>query len=378
MLATILLMAGLAAAPGARGTSPVTMVAQPDTIRADGALTWNVPLRITNGLSTGFYLDSLWLEVTSRDPGAPGTPSRRRIDAAPRVLPTVGAGEAEVYAYVGPAECEYGDITFRLSGHAADGRVHQLTARAVAAGGVLTDAYPSRMVQVETRDVETIVAEASGAADSVPGVLLLVPAGSAVRSQLLTVHTLAQRGYHVVAVGLPGSGRSTGASDAAGAQSLGAASAAHLQLGKFPRFDASRVAAWGVDEGASTALLYAARHPELRAVVAVSGIYDWAAAFRRADEPTRKRWRAAAGADTSAWSERSPLRMAATPRGSVLLVHGEQDGRSTADEARAYARKVEAAGGSVEERYVATGTHLLLPRDVARPAQLFLQRVLGR
>lgn len=377
---TVLLPLALAAtaATAAPAASPVTMVPESEVVRADGSLTWNVPLRIENASETGFYLDSLVLSITNRDPGASAPQVRRRIETATRALPTIGARDSNTYTYIGPAECEQGELVFELHGHGGTGRTHRLSARVRVDGGVLTDACPPRTLRGGGRDFEMVVAPASGLGVGAPGILLLPSEAAGVRAQLLTITTLAQRGYHVVALGAPGTGRSNAGADAAGPATLAAAAAALDTLLASPGVDRDRIGVWGTSRGATAALLLAARRPEVKGIVAVSAIYDWASGYRLAGESERRRLRAEAGADTTAWRTRSPLHAAAGLRVPVLVLHGEKDTISSADDARAFVARLEQSGNTIERRYLPSGAHALPSRDVNRPVLEFLRTRFGR
>lgn len=378
MHAHLLALALLATAPASRDPGP-TMVPDADTVRTDaGAMAWNVPLRITNPLPVGFYLDSLILEVESFDAGEKGAKSRRAVEAAVRVLPSIGAADSNVYVYLGPATCERGRLTFRLHAHSATGQTHDLKATVVADGGVLTDAYPSRVSTVKGRTVETIPAPAAGASENVPGIVLLADENRGARAQLQEIHRLTQRGYHVVALSQPGRGQSAGPADAGGPATMAAANAALDQLLAMPGLDRSRVVAWGVSQGAGAALLLAAQRREVAGVIAMSGSYDPWATARHVNDAARADWIAQAGRDSAAWRARSPIHAAANFRGHVLILHGEADPLAPSDGARAMVSVLERAGATVERRYFPGLGHTLTPRETTRPVTEFLRQTLGR
>jgi pimeloyl-ACP methyl ester carboxylesterase len=82
------------------------------------------------------------------------------------------------------------------------------------------------------------------------------------------VRMLARHGYGVLALDNPGNGESGGHSNGLGYNAQPAADAALRWLSRQPDVDPQRIAGFGISLGAEVLLEAAARHPQLRAVVA--------------------------------------------------------------------------------------------------------------
>ena len=176
-------------------------------------------------------------------------------------------------------------------------------------------------------------------------VLLIHDEGQHARSLIPLAAWLAGRGYSVGIVSMPGYGLSDGTADPAGQSTLEAVDAAFEALEHTPRVNGSRVAVWGAGGGATAAVLFAARHPEARALIAQSGSYDLATAGRI--------------------------------KAAVLVVHGEKDALNPAAQAHAFADALKARGVDVETRFLPAGGAPLKPFEVRRPALEFLHRHLA-
>src|SRR5262249_43563687 len=146
------------------------------------------------------------------------------------------------------------------------------------------------------------------------------------------------RGYSVALVGPPGAGASQGPDDHAGPASVAAVHAALARVGADPGFDAKKLVLWGSRLGATTALLAAAKHPELAGVIAVDAPFDPWAGYRALDAEARARFVEAAGRDSAGWRARSPLAQAAKIMAPVLVVETEAAGPAACGAAFASAR----------------------------------------
>ncbi len=242
----------------------------PDTLRADTTGVWRAGLMVENPAEWGLYADSLFLDWRSTDDDAGAAPKRgtTSLTALVSVIAPAGAHESTGLDWNAPADFERGTLTFRLYLHDAKKQVHALSATALVAGNALYDRHPATVLDVSGQKVEVVHMAADEAARPAPGVLYVPPAGVGARSTLRWAQLLVNRGLAVSLVSLPGAGRSSGSADRAGPASVAAAEAALARLAHEPGVDAKCLAIWGLGDGGTTALLVAARHPELQAVVA--------------------------------------------------------------------------------------------------------------
>jgi dipeptidyl aminopeptidase/acylaminoacyl peptidase len=201
------------------------------------------------------------------------------------------------------------------------------------------------MLKTRSGQIEYVSFAAPAESLGAGAVLLIHDDGQNARSLLPLAAMLAQRGYSVGAVSVPGYGRSEGKPDFAGQGTLEALDAAFEALEHTPRVNGSRIAVWGAGSGATAAVLFAAGHPEARAIIAQSGSYDPAKVGRI--------------------------------KAAVLVVHGEKDARNPAAQAHAFADALKAHGVEVETHFVAAGGAMLQPFEARRPALDFLHKHLA-
>ena len=360
-----------ATAPTAASTAPPTMTCDADTVRADELGDWHFALTVTNPGTYSIRGDSLIAEVTDLDPGVTRAPrhSRLSLDIFFRAAGTVSAGETGSPHPMFPATAERARIVFRGYVHDNQGGAYAFRDSVIAEGGPLTDAHASRFTKVKGKRIEIVSSPANGAA-SVPGVLLVPSEYGDARKLLRRGAQCEAQGLHWVAVSPPGYGQSEGAADLAGPATLAALEAGLEQLAAIPGTDKTRLAVWGTGRGATAALLLAAKHPELKRVVAQDASYDLWASARAADPATRSNIVTEAGSDSAAWRARSPLLMAAAPKAKLLVIFGG-DSAAPIDPALAYVAARAAAGAPADTLYGRPGSRRFR-KDPVRTALDFL------
>ena len=155
---------------------------------------------------------------------------------------------------------------------------------------------------------------------------------------------------------------------------MAAVEAALTQLAHEPGFAANRLVLWGTDGGASTALLAAARHPELVAVIAQNACYDPWAAYRALPAAEQAAYVLASGSDSAAWRARSPLAVATRITVPVLVLQTDEPGAPDAAAAQAFAESRADQKLFIEARISASEGHPFHKRDASRVAHDFLAR----
>jgi hypothetical protein len=374
LLAGPLVAAGAARAPGA-ASAPVLRL-EPDTLVADADGVWRAGLVVENPLAWGLYADSLFLDWRSLDdePGAGPAHGTLPLTVLVRAVEPASAGGSTSLQWTAPADFDRGTLTFRL--HMRDGqkRQHVLTATAVVAGSELSAAHPSEILTLGGASVEVVLMKPAASEAASPGLVYVPPPGSRARGLLRWGRQLTARGHTVALVSLPGAGRSSGAADRAGPASVAAVEAALARLAREPGVDAQRLAAWGVGDGATAALLAAGRARGLRAVVAQDASHDPWATYRALPEAERAAFVREAGRDSAAWRARSPLASATLVAPAVLVLQTAEAGAPPAAPAEAYAAERAARGLAVESRISAREPRPLRRPDAVRLAHDFLQR----
>lgn len=369
-------LVALTAPAFAGATNPY--VSADSVVVADGDGTWTLDYRVVNPLDYGFYPDSFTVRKESRDPGVgPARSTTDNIAHMLRVLPSVSGGDSTQLTFTAPASFESGVLYFRMVGHNNSGPLPPLEFTVTARPGPLSRDFPSRFVGTGKQAVEIVEFPPSQGSGAAPGLLLLHADDAHARTQLRLANQFRSRGFGVVLVSLPGSGQSAGPIDWAGPASQKALAVALDALKKMPGVDPRRLGAWGMSRSATALAVFAATHPELRAVALQSACFDPAASARTSED---REWKAllesTIGRDSAAWRVRTPLR-AAAPKGAVLVLHGTQDGAAPIADARAYAAKLTAAGVEVTPKWIENRGHLL-PPTLTQPAVLeFFRRTLA-
>lgn len=160
----------------------------------------------------------------------------------------------------------------------------------------------------------------------------------------------AKQGFVAVAVSQPGYGESDGPPDYCGPFTQKAVIAVVEKLERDGIVSPDGTILQGVSRGAIVAGLVAARKPAIKAVVLISGIYDFNEYV--ADPKTNlvrrnivAAMKAETGGSATAFRERSVLAFAQVIRARVLILHGERDERTDPRQARRLADAIRAAGG---------------------------------
>jgi dipeptidyl aminopeptidase/acylaminoacyl peptidase len=118
--------------------------------------------------------------------------------------------------------------------------------------------------------------------------------------------------------------------------------------------DAGRVCVFGTSFGGYSAMVLAAKHPELfKCAASLSGLYDLRSTLSSSSDTGRSFWSRAQveltiGDDSQQMLADSPLSMAARIRIPVLMAHGEEDERTTFSQAKAMRNALQKAGNAPE------------------------------
>ena len=376
LVAAGLLPAARAHAAGAPPAPPVFRV-EPDTLVAEETGNWRAALVIENKAGFGLYADSLTMEWKSDDPDSSATPRSgvTELQGLVKVFAAASAGETSNMQWSAPADFERGTIVFRMVTHDGARNVYHSTARVVVAGNALYDKYPRELIKTGKDAVDVVVMTADSTARPAPGFLYVPPAGVSARSMMRQFVTKVAQGNTVALVSLPGAGRTSGRPDRAGPASVAAIEAALARLEKDPSVDPKRIGVWGVNDGATSALLAAVRHPELQAVIAQNASYDPWATWRALPAETKSKFVREAGSDSAGWRARSPLLMATKVPGPVMVLQTSDSSAPDSAAAEAYAHARDDQKLFVEARIGRQGkTAPFATRDAVRLANDFLRR----
>jgi dienelactone hydrolase len=373
------LAALLLAAPAHAAGSPPTFHVEPDTIVADGLGNWHAGLVIQNKAEYGLYADSLTMEWRNDDPDSTSAPKAgvTPLQSLASVIPAASAGENTGMQWTAPADFEHGTLVFRLVTHDGQKNVYHSSARVLVAGNMLYDTYPRELLKNGRDVVDVVVMPADTSTRPAPGFVYVPAAGVSARSMMRQLIATVSSGNTVAIVSLPGSGRSAGRADRGGPASVAAVDAAIVRLEKDPSVDPKRIGIWGVNEGATTALLAAVNHPELQAVIAQDASYDAWASYRALPAAARPAYVREAGSDSAGWRARSPLLMATKVPAPVLVVQTSDGGISDSTAAVAYVHVRTDQQLFIESRIGRQSGKPFARRDAVRVAQDFLRRRLG-
>lgn len=151
--------------------------------------------------------------------------------------------------------------------------------------------------------------------------------------------------------------------------------------------DPKRICVYGASFGGYSAMMLAAREPELfRCAVGYAGAYDLRLLTKTDDAVLDKRLRAAVaryvGTDQSELERNSPVARAADIKAPVLLVHGGQDKRTPVAHAERMRQALSAAGRPPEWFYVSDEGHGFYntknQAEFYRRLETFLAKHLGK
>jgi pimeloyl-ACP methyl ester carboxylesterase len=189
---------------------------------------------------------------------------------------------------------------------------------------------------------------------------LLVLNGDGGDAHQCIVHALqfAVLQIRLACISLPGYGKSSGPSRFVGPQSIEAARRGLDLVAARPEVDPSRLAIWGIADGAVAAGLLMDSDRRVHAVILQSGAYD-----------LLKLWPGAPiGTKLSILRQVWPNKLDC----NVLILHGKQDHKTPVTQAEQLAKALRAHGAHVETHFFTDGDHSL-GKKVNQPLRDFLR-----
>jgi dipeptidyl aminopeptidase/acylaminoacyl peptidase len=374
------LLLAAVAGTSAGASRPAPYLSLPPQVRPDDNYHWWFRIQIFNPLSKGLYTDSLSCDIEDLDPGETRIPRVQRLSlgGVTEIVRSVSDRDSGHVTFSATAGVEHARLTFRLYAHDAKGKPYVVTGVTESMPNEAAANLPSKYFDRGGRRIEYVLVPPIRPAPSSPAILLVHGHGSHARQLIARALLLSEKKYWVMLVSQPGYGQSQGPADLMGPATVGALEGALDILEHVPGVDSTRVAAWGISRGATAVTLLAQRRPELRALVAQSGIYDLWATYRGTrvmgfpETIVRE-----AGKDSAAWRERSPITASDRIRSAVLILHGEQDENVPVDQAHEFAAALERRGAAVETRFFWNQAHALPSAEVDKTVFDFLERRLA-
>jgi pimeloyl-ACP methyl ester carboxylesterase len=206
-----------------------------------------------------------------------------------------------------------------------------------------------------------------------PALLVLNGDGGDAHQCIIQVLQFAALRIRLACISLPGYGKSSGPSRFVGQQSIEAARRGLDLVAARPEVDPSRLAIWGIADGAVAAGLLMDSDRRAHAVILQSGAYDllelWPGApIRTKLSILRQVWPSKRVLQERSVIENMPNKLDC----SVLILHGEQDRRTPVNQAKQLARALREHGAHVKTHFFADGSNRL-GKAVDEPLRDFLR-----
>src|SRR3984957_12612361 len=183
-------------------------------------------------------------------------------------------------------------------------------------------------------------------------------------------------GIQVACVSIPGYGKSSGPSRLVGPQAVEAARHALDLLAQRSDVDPSRMAVWGVDDGAIAAGLLMDYDKRPRSLILQSGAYDMVKLWPEVAFGTKLHMLREVWPSKRVLKERSVIEnLPRTLDCNVLIMHSEQDKRTPVRQAIKLATELRARGARVSTAYFPAANHDL-GKQAKMPAENFLRDTL--
>ncbi|MBV8772542.1 MAG: prolyl oligopeptidase family serine peptidase [Deltaproteobacteria bacterium] len=206
-----------------------------------------------------------------------------------------------------------------------------------------------------------------------PALLVLNGDGGDAHRCVANIEKFAELGIRLACISLPGYGKSSGPSRFVGAQSVAAARHALDLVAARSDVDASRLALWGIADGAVAAGLLMDSDRRAHAVILQSGAYDLLKLWPRTPIRTKLSILRQVWPSKRVLLERSVIEnMPKKLDCNVLILHGEQDRKNPVTQAEQLAHALRQHGAHVETRFFVDGAHSL-GKVVDQPLRDFLR-----
>lgn len=172
-------------------------------------------------------------------------------------------------------------------------------------------------------------------------------------------------GFVAVAISQPGYGNSDGPPDFCGPSTQSAVLQVLDYLRSQTFVDSKRIALYGYSRGATVSSMVAVKDPNLAVIILAAGVYDLKDAYDRLPDgsPLKENIREETGGATEdSFRERSALFFVDQIKASTLILHGEQDDRAPADQARGLCKEISKTDTTCKlEIFSDAGHHIPIP-----------------
>jgi len=190
--------------------------------------------------------------------------------------------------------------------------------------------------------------------------------------------TFARAGFSILAITMPGFGKSEGPRDWVGSKTIESIAEGYRKIQKEFFVDTDRIGIFGFSRGALAAAVLATGNLKFKAAIFAAGVYDFLKAYNSAtDEEMKNNMRRESGMTEKDILERSPIFAMGNIQCPVLILHGRNDKFNSVDQAQQLAEKLKKLNKPFEMQIYKNAGHGLNKTYMKRCLNFFNRKLKG-